>query len=66
MPDIETDRKISVGLLLVLLVLGVIPGVIYVVMGGSSQEYYACVQCRGRHVLIPVDSPIARAELGKP
>ena len=64
-PDIETDRKISVGLLLVLLALGIIPGVIYVLMGGTSQEYYACTECRGRDVLIPFDSPIAQAELGK-
>jgi hypothetical protein len=57
--DIVTDRHISVGLLLVLLVLGIIPGIIYVILGGSSVDYWQCVSCRGRLCLIPADSPEA-------
>jgi len=57
--DIVTDRSISVGLLLVLLILGIIPGLIYLLMGGSSTDYWQCVSCRGRLCLVPADSPIA-------
>jgi hypothetical protein len=53
------------GLFVVLLVFGIVPGLIYLLIGGSSQPYYQCTQCRGRLVLIPVDSPVAQAALSK-
>ena len=64
-PDIENVREFSVALLFVLLLLGAIPGLIYLAFGGSSQDYYVCTECKGRLVLIPVDSPVAQSALEK-
>jgi hypothetical protein len=64
-PDVVTEREFSVGLFVVLLVLGIIPGLIYLALGGSAQLYYECTKCSGRLCLIPVDSPIAQAALSK-
>jgi hypothetical protein len=64
-PQIENVREISTGLLIVLLLFGIIPGLIYLIIGGSTQPYYQCSQCRGRLVLIPVDSPVAQTALSK-
>src|SRR5207247_1187681 len=62
-PHIETVKEFSVGLFVVLLVFGILPGLIYLALGGSSQPYYECTQCRGRLVLIPVDSPVAQGAI---
>jgi hypothetical protein len=60
----ENVREISTGLLIVLLFFGIVPGLIYLIMGGSTQPYYECIQCRGRLCLIPADSPVAQSALG--
>lgn len=64
-PHVENVREFSMGLFVVLLVFGIIPGLIYLLIGGSTQPYYECTQCRGRLVLIPFDSPVAQAALSK-
>src|SRR5438132_13750934 len=64
-PHIQNVKEISIGLLIVLLVFGIIPGLIYLLIGGSTQPYYECTQCTGRLVLIPVDSPVAQSALSR-
>jgi hypothetical protein len=63
-PNIVEVREISTALLIVLLFFGIIPGLIYLIIGGSTQPYYECTQCRGRLCLIPSDSPVAQSALG--
>ena len=63
-PNIENVREISTGLLIVLLLFGILPGLVYLIFGGSTQPYYECTQCRGRLCLIPADSPVAQSTLG--
>jgi hypothetical protein len=67
-PNIENVTSRHYGLVFWLLFLfGIIPGLIYLMLGGGieSQPYYVCTECRGMGVLIPADSPIARAALTK-
>jgi hypothetical protein len=65
-PNVENVREISTGLLIVLLLFGIVPGLIYLLIGSSTQPYYECTKCRGRLCLIPADSPVAQSALARP
>jgi hypothetical protein len=67
-PNIENVTTRHFGLVFWLLfLLGIIPAVIYLMLGGGVevQPYYVCTECRGMGVLIPIDSPVAKAALAK-
>jgi hypothetical protein len=63
------SREITSGQwagLVVLLVCGIIPGLIYglhLATGGGARRIGVCPSCGGRGVTVPLDSPVAKAEL---
>lgn len=61
----EEPRRISWSLAIVLLLLFVIPGMFYLLFGGTIIEYPICVACHARHTLIPMGSPVAQAAISK-
>jgi hypothetical protein len=63
--SIVTEKTISVVSLIVLLALGILPGIIYIMLGGSSTKRWQCTSCHQRGCLIPADSQRALRALAK-
>ena len=63
--NVVTERTLSVVSLIVLLVLGVVPGLVYIMLGGSSTRRWECASCRQRGCLIPAGSQRALRALAK-
>lgn len=51
------------------LLLLVLPGLIYAIhlaTGGGSRRFYVCPKCGARRMSVPLDTPIAQAEVAPP
>lgn len=58
-PAIEEESRFSVGWCIFLLLLGILPGLIYLIAAPGADRFWVCTTCKGRSCLVPMDSPVA-------